>query len=457
VVIVENRRDLDTLMGKLLSDPFVMDIVPTDDELHAINSSISLIFFQFTDFGDKWCLPINHNEAISMSGSLELLRDALKLSITRKMVMDKKSVVQFLGSDYDLLDLNTLKYLDDGDPLDLEARATNAHVFIKTRLRDLKDANRSIPLYKHAKLFDEKLAEFDIPSAELWKDPSFIFTNGTMTDCFARLEMEGLAIDEETFLKNFGDGQKKHIKNGRIYTHYNLFTATGRPSNAFGGVNYAALKKSGGERDGFISRYGDDGMLVMMDYNAFHPRLIAHLSNFNLPGNVNPYEYLAKYYFDKDNPDEEDAAVAKGLTFQMLYGGVDKKWLHIPYVAKVQEYIDHRWKYFEEYGYIETPKYFRKIKPCHIGDATPNKLFNYILQAFETEMAVGVLNELQTHLNGKLTKPVLYTYDSILFDAHRSDGRETLRQIKAIMEGSKFPVKVYVGKSYGDLRKIELD
>ena len=457
MVIVETKRDLDTLLGKLLSEPFVMDVVPLDDERHAINSSICLIFFQFIGLGGKWCLPVNHAEAVCLTDTLGLLRDTLKLSITRKMVLDKKMVVQLLGYDYDFLDLNTAKYLSDGEPLDLEEFVTNAHLFIKTRFPDIKNANRCIPLYKHAHVFDEKLAKSVIPKDAEWKDKSFVFMNGTMTDCFAKLEANGLAVDADKFTAVFGDGQKRHVKNGLVFTQYNLFTATGRPSNRFGGVNYAALKKAGGERDAFVSRYGDDGMLVMMDYNAFHPRLIAHLSNFNLPGNVNPYEYLAKYFFDKKDADEEDIAVAKGLTFQMLYGGIDKRWAHIPYFSKIQEYIDHRWRFFEEYGYIETPRYFRKIKPCHIQDPTPNKLFNYILQAFETEMAVDVLSRLQTFLDGKKTQPVLYTYDSILFDAHKSDGRETLRQIKAMMEGDKFPVKVYVGKSYSGLRKIDID
>lgn len=457
MVIIETKRDLDELLGKILSDPFVMDIVPLDDELHSINSSISLIFFKFINSENKWCLPINHGDALELSGSLELLIDALKLSITRKMVLDKKMVVQLLGLDCDFLDLNTMKYLLDGDPIELDEFVTNAHVFIKTRNRDLKNANWYIPLYKHARLFDEKLSKSIIPKDVEWKDKSFIFMNGTVIDCFAEVESSGLAVDTEKFLKVFGDGQRKHIRDGRIFTQYNLFTATGRPSNRFGGVNYAALKKVGADRECFVSRYGVDGMLVMMDYNAFHPRLIAHLANFNLPGNVNPYEYLAKYYFDKSEVDEEDIAVSKGLTFQMLYGGVDKRWIHIPYFSKIQEYIDHRWRFFEENGYIETPKYFRKIKPCHIQDATPNKLFNYILQAFETEMAVGVLNQLQEYLNNKLTLPVLYTYDSILFDVHKSDGKETLRQIKAMMEGDKFPVKVYAGKTYSDLKRVEID
>ena len=34
---------------------------------------------------------------------------------------------------------------------------------------------------------------------------------------------------------------KKHISKGKLYTKYNLWTSTGRPSNSFGNVNFAAL------------------------------------------------------------------------------------------------------------------------------------------------------------------------------------------------------------------------
>lgn len=175
-----------------------------------------------------------------------------------------------------------------------------------------------------------------------------------------------------------------------------------------------------------------------------------------MEANENPYAYLSKYYFNKKEVDEEDIAVAKAYTFPQIYGGFDKKWLHIPYFSKIQEYIDHRWKFYTENGYIETPKYKRKIKTCHIPDANPSKLFNYILQAFETEMAVDVLNELLNYLKNKRSKPVLYTYDSILFDMHKDDKIDTIKRLKSIMERDKFPVKVYIGKNYKDMKHIEL-
>ena len=55
---------------------------------------------------------------------------------------------------------------------------------------------------------------------------------------------------------------------GMVYSEYNPYTATGRPSNRFGGMNFAALNKKDGSRKKFISRHGRDGMLVEMDYDA---------------------------------------------------------------------------------------------------------------------------------------------------------------------------------------------
>ena len=193
-----------------------------------------------------------------------------------------------------------------------------------------------------------------------------------------------------------------------------------------------------------------------MDYSAFHPRLIAHLINFNMESFENPYTYLAKYYFDKNEIDEEDIAVAKEFTFAQIYGGIDRRFIHIPYFTKIQEYIDHRWDFFLKNGYVETPKYGRKIRNCHIQDPTPNKLFNYILQAFETEVAVETLGELITFLSASKTKPILYTYDSILFDAHIDGVREIIKKIKIIMERERFPVKVYMGKNYGEMKHINI-
>ena len=51
-----------------------------------------------------------------------------------------------------------------------------------------------------------------------------------------------------------------------VYSEYNPYTSTGRPSNRFGGMNFAALNKSDGSREQFISRF-NNGVLVEMDFD----------------------------------------------------------------------------------------------------------------------------------------------------------------------------------------------
>ena len=78
-----------------------------------------------------------------------------------------------------------------------------------------------------------------------------------------------------------------------VYSEYNPYTATGHASNRFGGLNFAALNKKMGSRKQFISRFGKDGMLVEMDYDAYHLRLIGVVMSYEFPeGSV--HEHMAR-------------------------------------------------------------------------------------------------------------------------------------------------------------------
>jgi hypothetical protein len=50
--------------------------------------------------------------------------------------------------------------------------------------------------------------------------------------------------------------------------------------------------------------------------------------------------------------------------------------------------------------------------------------------------------------NGSL--PILYTYDSILFDVHPNDSTY-IGQVKSIMEKDGFPVGIEVGDNYKEM------
>jgi hypothetical protein len=74
------------------------------------------------------------------------------------------------------------------------------------------------------------------------------------------------------------------------------------------------------------------------------------------------------------------------------------------------------------------------------------KLFNYVIQSLETSRNVLILREVLRYLQTKKTSIALYTYDAILFDFNYEDGRETLENIKAILEDKgRYPVKIKFG------------
>jgi hypothetical protein len=87
---------------------------------------------------------------------------------------------------------------------------------------------------------------------------------------------------------------------------------------------------------------------------------------------------------------------------------------------------------------------------------TANKLFNYFLQAVETEVSVQKLRQCQTLLYNYETKMILYTYDSILFDVPVSEAQEILPRIKDVLQQGNFPVKVSVGNIYSKMNIISL-
>lgn len=456
MIVIETEPQLQTFLSKLRTDNCIFDIVVADEQRHALNNQVSLLLVKFLFTGEFWCLSVSHNEGIPFPSAWEAAKESLRVSVAKKYVLDKKKVVQVLREDNSFIDLNIIKYLGEGTHETFEDVTNNSRQFIETSFRKFADLNKAIPIYKHADLFKQKLAKVEISKERGLFDKSFKFMNNVAMNRFAQLEMVGLAVDVEKFYLQFGDEQKVNVKDGKVFSQYNLFTSTGRPSNRFGNINFAAMNKTDGSREPFVSRYGKDGMLMMVDYTAFHPRLIASLANYPLDFGVNIYEYLAQAFYKKSVVTDAEIALAKGFTFQQVYGGIQDRYMHIPYFRKVQEYIAHRWEFFVNNEYVETPIYDRKIKLCHIDNPTPNKLFNYILQAYETEVAVQALGRIIDYLKNKQTQPILYTYDSILFDIHKDDGMKTIKKIMKIMVDDKFPVKVYIGKNYANMSKIEI-
>ena len=290
-------------------------------------------------------------------------------------------------------------------------------IYTVFRRRKAPRANDLIPIWKHYEQFQD------------WKN---LWSQNATSSKFSQLYPKGYNWIEKSGI---------HTLTGIEYTQYNMLTTTSRPSNTFGGINYAALPKEGGIRDRFISRF-EGGKLYQLDFDGYHPRLIGKLIGINIPLDVKAHQWLADQY-------GADLKDAKAITFRQLYGGVQDEYKHILYFQKTSEYIDSLWSQFQQNGYVETPILKRRIEKSN--DLNKNKLFNYILQSVETERNILILEKLfQLKLTQK-SLPVLYTYDSILVDVHPDDGVEYIKRIKEVMEMDGFPTEVEVGNNYGNM------
>ena len=87
---------------------------------------------------------------------------------------------------------------------------------------------------------------------------------------------------------------------------------------------------------------------------------------------------------------------------------------------------------------------------------TANKLFNYYLQAVETEVSVQKLAAVQDILTEYQSVLVLYTYDSLLIDVDYSEAKTLLPQIKTALEQGNFPVKTKAGSYLSKMKPLPL-
>ncbi len=221
---------------------------------------------------------------------------------------------------------------------------------------------------------------------------------------------------------------------------FNPYTLTGRPSNHFNGINYAALNKTDGSRKRFISR-NENGFLFEIDLTGFHLFLIYTILGQKFPENV--YEELGKFY-----PKDEDP---KAYTFKQIYGGIEKDLLNIEPFRSINELSKETFVKYKK-GTLKT-FLFDKQMIIESG-LTQWKVFNYMLQNLETEFNATLLEKLNDLLRTRRTKLVLYTYDSFLFDYSPKDGKSILKEIIDVFEEIPFHIKA--GHDYHNMKIINL-
>jgi len=412
MIIVNTQKLFNQLKQHIQTKPFVLLQIYSDVKAHPQENRVSCYWVDFQD--EQYIVPIHHTEKF---------QDEMQMIETNQtiFVQDLKQYHHnTLVFGKDIRDMNWSYYLQHNKPYDSEQHLTSTHHHYNRLHHDKKNINDLIPLVKH-------LEYFEPISKQLYQQ--YEQHDQTLLENLYQIERNGIKTYEKI-----------------VYSEYNPYTSTGRPSNRFGGMNFAALNKSDGSRKQFISRF-NNGVLVEMDFDAYHLRLIGEIIGYKFPkGSV--HEHMAKLY---GLPYDE----AKALSFKYLYGGITDEVSDNPFFSKVNDYIKLLWDDYKTNNFVQSYIYNRKIYGKNLQDMNPNKLFNYMIQLMETENNIKILNELQPKLQQYESKLILYNYDAFLFDFNPKEGLEFLNIVKQTIESDgEYPVKISKGVNYHDMQDI---
>lgn len=424
--IVETKEQLSLLQK---TDKCFIELVGLSEDNHPKLTSPCLLYYN--DFQKGYILPINHSEAFALT--IEDVQSFLE-SYDNVFLYDKKWHSYFLNLPK-AVDVNLIT--STTETVDGQCY-TNLHNDFYNRFKYIDGVNALIPISKH---YERCECMFELIRPHIKESENLPWQN-TYIDVYKWVEEQGIKINERLFDKHYEPTWKaRSIKDSKIYTSYNLYNVTSRPTNAFNGINFLAFNKENGSRAAFIP---SNDVFVEFDFDAYHPRLIANLLNIDIPLDKSIHTHLGEYYFGKEELTEEEYQESKKITFRQLYNGVEDEVANIPLFKSVDLFVKTMWKDYQERGYTVLPngKKLTQDKP------SPQKLFNYYIQCLETVNNVKKLSKLKKLLEGKKSRVVLVVYDSILVDFAKQDGRELLDQIKEVLEEDGYIIKAQIGITY---------
>jgi hypothetical protein len=416
MIIVETNKEKEQFLEYWNNEESKIIPIWEDLDRHPMTNGLSFLYVRFSNL--DFILPFNHNDC-------EKLEIDLSTSNQTKWIWNKKGFLQTDIKVNNLKDVQTSLFFEKFQLYNIQSKLEGlTNFYYRLGIRD--GLGKSIPIMKWGEVLEGIVDEWDINDTNLWVDD-------TMIPILSDIERKGIQVDRGKFFDRWPDNRKS-LWFSHTFTEYNPYTITSRPSNRHLGINYGALNKTDGSRDVFVPKKGK--LFLQFDYDAYHVRIIGKLIKYDLP-DTSVHQWLADQYGC-------DYGESKGRTFRILYGGVSDEDRKIPFFDKVDKFISKMQNEAVRNGYLQTPK-GRKIPLEWIEKPNSQKFFNYILQATETEFNIEVLSKLKKL---QLPLPILYTYDSFLFEFDDSEV-ETIKLVKSVLESYGFPVKADWGSDYG--------
>jgi len=422
--LVETQEQFDKLQFELGEEIFVLPI-QTHPEIHpGIYAPLSLYLRDVTQ-PKGFLINYFHPEALQFD-SLQVKE---YLRTFKKIYTPDKKALSYTYFGSNTYDLNLFEYKE-------VRKQTHAHSFYSQRYYESEDLNSVIPIVKHFEQCEIVFEEY-APVIKRYTPNEY---HDDLSNVFWFIERNGLKVNSA--FERYFDLKRPFLSryNSYTFTQYNLNTTTGRPSNTFNSLNFAALPKENGSRSVFVPR---NDFLLEIDLTAYHPTLIGQMVGYNSPTGDIYEDFAAKYGMDRTE--------AKGLVFKQLYGHIFDQYKDFEFFQLTQKLIEQIWNTFNSKGkYVvqETGKVFRKDD---LPNMNPQKLFNYIIQHWETYSNVAILKEIIYIINNSDTKLVLYTYDAFLLDISKED-KDKIKKVLEVFETRGFLYKIKKGLDYDKIK-----
>ena len=415
--LVEDTEQLKMFYNSGFKNAYV-EIIANNDRIHPAINDLCAVYIRPLDTTKGFMLCISHSEAINVEKDwvYKILQKFDTL-----YCKDKKLILHYF----------VLSNLKDVllPPSNITLPNIPTYDIMYRKYHKLSNVNTLIPLVKHYEWCESIYNEVK-PLIQQEKSQYYEFYNSKTSVVFNAIERNGIGINNVLFSEHFYD-----TKDERVYTQFNLNTTTTRPSNKFKGVNYAALNKKNGERKCFIPT---NDQFIELDVIAYHPTIAAKLINYSFPTDDIHTHFAEMYRVDRDK--------AKELTFKQLYGGVFTEYQNLPFFKQITQYINQKWEQFTTKGFIECDISGYRFENDSLENMNPQKLFNYILQNYETSQNILALWDIFRILRGKESKIVLYTYDSILIDY--KEGENIIEEIQQIFKNYQLNTSKTKGYDY---------
>lgn len=419
-----NSHILDSLQtSRVVAVPY-----KENTQSHYIKDKLSVVYINDLR-GGEYVIGINHTDLPRNSPTI-----LAKLSKYEVVALDSRFINKYIKC----IDYEQLYWYFTNQEIPEDFLQPAVSTLYRRILGDIPQLVNFIPVLKLTQHAQTIVSYYNMQLGKYQIDYGVKYYNDVILHNLLKIESSGLAVSV---------GKQKQ------YGYYRIHSTTGRPSNHFDSVNYMSLNKTDGTRSKYVSSF-TKGRLVEFDFRAFHPTLIAKLIGYDFKGQ-NPYEVLAQQYYDTAQPTPDQITSAKTFTFQQLYGGVDMRYRHIAFFEQMNHLTKNLWELGREQGYVETPIAKRKMYLNFYEDLNPPKLFNYYIQAFETEYMGGVLTKVHNSLTGFNSKVVLYVYDSFLLDFDQiCDSFQLLNDIYKQLNALGLHYTIKVGTDYNNLTQL---